>query len=380
MIFSLKRKDCNWKNIILFFLPLFYLYIKVISSYISLISTGKTEGRASYIILFTFIGLILMKGRKINRTIASAVIFTLYMMIYPLWEGDDIIVSMASYIIWPVVFYITYNMNYKNRDITVIGYLGAFTCNTAAYLYITLTNMGVYSLMDQNNAIAGYNSIYYVLLAFPFVFLVKNKIHVLLLTILPFLSFIVSTKTTCILSSVVILCYYFYATIRDMGLSRKLFLIVGTIMSLISSFYFFDFSEVISSLQEDVGSGGNGRSDIAIQVLDRFFNQSSFFEVLLGHGVGAVGKVLNIGAHNDFLETLYNYGLFGIGFFLLFGYNLVRNIKLFRYNLENKKAYIISLVVFLFCCMASKLLGTQIQMILLAMFWGVVLKQIETKA
>ena len=142
---------------------------------------------------------------------------------------------------------------------------------------------------------------------------------------------------------------------------------------------FFNFSDTFLNLQRDINSGGNGRSDIALQVLYNFWNHSSLSEMLLGHGTNAVAKTINIGAHNDFLETLYNYGLIGIGFFFLFWYNLIKNISYLENGSEEKKAYVISLIVFFVCCMVSKLLGTQIQMLLLAIFWGIILKQNDTK-
>lgn len=379
-IFSLRSKDYNWKNILLFYVPFFYLYIRVINSYITIVSTGSIEGRANYIIFFTLIGFILLKGRKLNKAITSALIFTLYMMIFPFVEGvGNVITYMASYIIWPVVFYITYNMDYKVKDIELIAYLGAITCNVTAYLYITLTNMDIYSMLDENNAVAGYNSIYNILLSFPFIFLIKNKLHVLVLTLLPLTSFVISTKSTCILSAIVVLCYYLYASFKNLKASKKMMLLVAGGVLLFFFVRFFNLSDTILSLQEDVDSGGNGRTDIASRVIDKFFYQSSLFEILVGHGSNSIVKTLRIGAHNDFLETLYNYGLVGIGFFIYFWYNLIRNIKLLKPNSENKRAYIISLIIFFCCCMASKLLGTQIQMLLLAMFWGVTLKQIDIK-
>lgn len=302
------------------------------------------------------------------------------MVINPLLEGiSNPIQYMSSYIIWPVVFYITYNLTYKEKDVSLISYLGAITCNITAFLYITLTNMDIYSLIGTNNAIAGYNSIYYVLLLYPFVFLIKDRKHVLLLVLLPIISFFVSTKSTCIISSVFILVYYIHSTFSEIEISKKIVLLVaGFIMAYLISL-FFQFPSVFHGLQEDFSSGGNGRSEIALQVFYNFLSHSSLSEMLLGHGTNAVSKALNIGAHNDFLETLYNYGLIGILLFFLFWYNLIKNIKYLESGTEEKRAYIISLIVFFVCCMVSKLLGTQIQMLLLAIFWGVILKQNDKK-
>ena len=286
---------------------------------------------------------------------------------------------MASYIIWPIIFYITYNLSYKEKDVTLISYLGAATCTITAFLYITLTNMSIYSVVSENNAVAGYNSIYYVLLLYPFVFLIKNRTHVLLLALLPTVSFFVSTKSTCIISSVFILIYYVHTAFTKIGLAKKSFLLMGGVILIYLASLFFDFSNTFFGVQEDINSGGNGRSEIALHVLYNFWNHSSLSEMLLGHGANAVAKTLNIGAHNDFLETLYNYGLIGIVFFFLFWYNLIKNIRYIENGSEKKRAYIISLIVFFVCCMVSKLLGTQIQMLLLAIFWGIVLKQNDTK-
>jgi hypothetical protein len=332
------------------------------------ISTGSIDGRANYIIFFTLMGFFLLKGRKYNKVIISASLFTLYIMLYTLLEGaENIKAYMASSIIWPIMLFITYNIRFTDKDIDLIAYIGAITCNISAYLYITLTNMDMSYISDQNLAIAGYNSIYYILLLLPFVFLIKNKFHVFVLMLLPTYSFVTSEKATCILATIIVICYY-SSTIKQLKISQKIIIMIGSVIFACILFYFFNLTNMLLSIQEDIASGGNGRMDIISLILDKYFNQSSIIEQFLGHGTS------DIGAHNDFIEILYKYGLVGFGLYIYIWYNLLKSVKLLDSNPKRKAAYVISLIIFAFTCMASRMIGTQMQMIILSIFWGVILQ------
>lgn len=82
--------------------------------------------------------------------------------------------------------------------------------------------------------------------------------------------------------------------------------------------YFDELTDNILSvrLQSMEDDGGSGRMDI-YQVVWSHIKQSSFFELLFGHGWNAVRQNcgINASAHNDFLEVLYD---FGIVVFLLY--------------------------------------------------------------
>lgn len=65
-------------------------------------------------------------------------------------------------------------------------------------------------------------------------------------------------------------------------------------------------SDRFSNIQEDRGSG---REDIYTAIINSYLN-SSIISQLFGHGYFAVVNKFEIGAHNDYLEILYDYGLF----------------------------------------------------------------------
>ena len=265
-------------------------------------------------------------------------------------------------------------MHFYKEDINLLGYLGAIMTNILGFLYINLSNADSFSMLSQNQAVAGYNSIYYVLMAIPFIFLINNKFHVLLFSILPLWAFIESQKTTCILTGIVMLLYYFYSTLKAMGIMRKSVLLLVVSVSIFLIFQNTDFSETFLNIKDDIDSGGNGRSELALQIIDILYNDSSAFELLLGHGANSIVGHIGLGAHNDFLETLFNFGIIGLILYLSFWRHLIKNIYKFQFNNNLKKAYIISLITFFFASAASKLLETQVQMLLPAILWGILLQ------
>jgi hypothetical protein len=365
----------NWKAIFFYIVPFFSLYIAIILDYIKLSKSGIMSSRAIPLMILTIIGLLLIKPKKFNRVEITGSLFTLYMVLVAfIGEASNLYIYIATLVIWVVALYSSRNIPFKMPDILLIGYIGAIMCNIMAFLYITLAKMNVYNSFSYKNAIAGYNSIYYILLLLPFVFLIKNKLHILLFFTLPFYSFIQSQKTTCVLTGVAVLCYFFYSVIKKTSFRNKILLAFFVIAG---AFYYFSttgFEDSLLSVKNDVDSGGSGRTDIAAQILNNYFNNSSIISMIFGHGVDAVSNLLNIGAHNDFLETLYCFGLVGFVLYIVFLIELVKYIKINKYSPDLQKAFIISLIVFLFASLGSKLLGTQIQMLPSAIFWGLTIQ------
>lgn len=365
----------NWRAIFFYIVPFFFLYIEIILDYINLSKNGILSSRSIPLIILTIIGLLLTKPKKLNRVEIAGSLFTLYMVLVAIIGGAyNLFIYIATLVIWIFALYSSRSIPFKMIDLRLIGYIGAVMCNIMAYLYITLAKMDVYNSFSYQAAAAGYNSIYYILLLLPFIFLIQNKLHILLFVALPLYSFVLSEKTTCILAGVAVLGYFFYYSIRKASIRNKILL---TLFVMGGVFYYFSttgFEDTLLGIKNDVDSGGDGRTIIAALVLNNYFTDSSVISMIFGHGVNAVSNRFQIGAHNDFLETLFCFGLVGFVLYVVFLIELVKYIKRCKYNPDLKKAFIISLIVFLFASLASKLLGTQIQMFPSAIFWGLAIQ------
>lgn len=368
-------QNINWKALVLYIVPLFYIYVQILRDFLNLATTDSMGSRTNSLIIVSLIGFFLANKTSLKGLEKSAILFVSYMSLMAfIGETSNIFTYVSCLFIWVLALYTGNRLTLSRKDLTMIGYVGGLMCSLLSVFYITLSNLDIYSSFSYENAIASYNSIYYVLIAFPFLFLVPNKLHTALFSVLPVIAFVSSAKSTCIITAAICILYYFYSSRKEISFSKK---IVLSFLSVLGVAYWVSnagMSEISEGIMEDVDSGGNGRTDIASQVIYLFFNDCSLSEMVFGNGVNAVSRKLHIGAHNDFLETLYCFGFIGLLMYLKFIYDLIKQLKYMKNDLTIKNAYIISIIVFLCASFASKMLGTQMQMILPSLFWGLTTK------
>ena len=125
----------------------------------------------------------------------------------------------------------------------------------------------------------------------------------------------------------------------------------------------------LSNLSED---GGSGR-DIVYQYTWEMILNSDFNDLLFGHGFNTVyhNSVLNLSAHTDTLEVIYDYGIIGIILYCIFIINIFRLYKTIRkYKPEYAAAYAASLVIFTILSLFSHLIIYPSHFLFLCAFWG----------
>ena len=334
------------------------------------------SSRNVIILYLILVGWMLRKGKKTIREVKALAVFSLYVCSVIFFMHDSKTASwtilILSFLLIPLMFYITSNIHWNEIDVKYNGFVWTIVCNILALIYITSYPLLVLLIDEPDQRVAAYNSIYFVLSTYPFVFLIKDWRIVVLLSLLPFSSFFISGKTTCLLAGALALGIYMISLFKN----RKNGILIGGIIviGLIIASLQFDTAELVASVNEDFDTGGNGRMDIGSVVLSRLF-EPTFFDFVVGHGADAVSKMLEIGAHNDFLEVLYNYGLIGLSLYIWFCYLLYRKMLLLPKGSTIRLTYLISLMIFLCASLASKLLGTQVQMLTFALIWGILNRQ-----
>ena len=109
---------------------------------------------------------------------------------------------------------------------------------------------------------------------------------------------------------------------------------------------------------------------------------SSPTRLVIGHGHFGVRQDswLEISAHNDFLEVIYDYGLVIFIFYLcLWGYVIRRAYYLYKTKSEMFLPYAASFSIFLVMSMVSHLILYTTYFNYLVMFWGMTEAMIETQ-
>ncbi len=139
-----------------------------------------------------------------------------------------------------------------------------------------------------------------------------------------------------------------YLFVKEILIGRKftkLIFFVMAIMALAIVFIVVDnaldnlFTERFMNIKDD---GGSGRDQVWATTW-RMIQQSEFEHLLFGHGHNSVltNSPLRLSAHNDFLECIYDFGLFGSLFYFMLHISLIRQI--FRnIRLRNPEAAIMA--------------------------------------
>lgn len=151
----------------------------------------------------------------------------------------------------------------------------------------------------------------------------KNKENVKLFYLISFVVFVVAIclllSRGTILFLIISLTYYFRKSIFRLS-TVKYYILIALLLWVPYQMGFFD-SVIERFLSEDFATG-SGRINIWRQGIDTFFNKD-LFVILFGAGANqastmAVSGDINWSPHNNYLEILYNYGIFGLIIFVLF--------------------------------------------------------------
>lgn len=357
-----------------------YMYIATVASYfgINIDRFGISEHRAQLLIVVLFVGLlnILLSKLKfvINETIFSGFLLILYMFFLGINNNIGFFSWISCSVMWLFFIFVIYNMFITEKDLNFIVFATILTA-------IILSIIQIYGLVTPglNLDVAATNSIYYILGIVPFVFLTSN-IWIRFLG-LGFIScaIIISGKSTCLIALFFIWLLFIVKFLSKQNISKSK-LITRLVLVIVFMFAVFkivsiyimdgDTASIFTNTWEELISGGNGRADIYSATWEAFVS-SPIIKQIFGHGFNSINLVIGIGTHNDFLMVLYNYGLIGFILYLYFWFSLIKGIiYLKKANSKFLLAYEVSIIVYFFISMASNVLNTQVQFLLLCMFWG----------
>ena len=156
-------------------------------------------------------------------------------------------------------------------------------------------------------------------------------------------------------------------------------LVVVMIVAAYGIDYWFTYSDAViaSRMSELGGEGVSGRTEIWVTVLDRIVN-SNPLTILFGHGYNAVGLLSNdhLGAHNDFLEVLYDFGFIAfIAYCALYVKLFKKTIKLIKNHSKYAAPLGMSLTIFFIESMSSQIVTAPFFGVMFSMTWAFILAQ-----
>ena len=229
------------------------------------------------------------------------------------------------------------------------------------------------------------NTIYFCFLTLPWlVYHAKSRNEILLLLIFTFLA-LLSFKRSVMLASVLMWLFFILQRLESRRnmiyttiLLSALFIGISVMYARLDSQFGGVLSERVNREETD-----EGHDRMAIWNLTIIMIQNSPAERLVaGHGHFGVRKnsLLEISAHNDFLEVIYDYGLVIFFLYLCLWWHVLRRCyQLYKRQSSLFLPYGVTLSIFIVMSMVSHLVLYANYFNYLVMFWGMTEAMIETQ-
>ncbi len=373
----------------LFVLTICYMYVVTLGTSFGfpIDFFGILERRAQLlggIVILGVIEIVLGRYFRYDKTVLSGLFLMVYMFMLGFNHNSNFLAWLSCSVMWYFIFVIFYHLDISETDMQKYAVVFSVTSFLLSFLYLvgTITSGRV-------RTVANSNSIYYVLGAVPFLFVCKQRYIQWLGLLLSSAAVIISAKSTCLLAMLCIWIIFFLKIVcfENTGVIKiitniVLIFVAIFVMWLGISAYTSSYSilDIFRNVFEELQSGGNGRFEIYRQAITAYMN-SSLKGQIFGNGFNTINNTLGIGTHNDFLMVLYNYGMVGFVLYVAFWIQLVKNAVWFvKTKSKMSVPYVSSVVVFFWISMASNVLNTQIQFLLLCVLWGMISpKKIQNK-
>ena len=294
----------------------------------------------------------------------------LWMLIMPIimFLNHAHISEYFSTILWPLFFEVGYIFtSLERKQLKHIRFLFIFVFLVGLYFFIQSLLFGK---VDQTN------TIYFPLLTAPFLLCCRNQRHQLVILIGISLLCVWSFKRGVLLIVLLLWIFYFLQIVRR---KRNIILILGIASAIILGGVFAlkrinqasggILETRVEKAQEDDGGGRLNIYPVVLTMIDT----SSTIQKFIGHGHMGVRRdsPLELSAHNDFLEVLYDYGLIIFILYLALWYYVIKRLVYhIRINSIYSLPYFCSFAIFLLLSMVSHLILYASYFNYLVMFWG----------
>lgn len=366
-------------------LIVFFLLVSFYSSIGEVFNVSSESRLITFIVLIVSLFVICLLGfgwGKNNLTRLSMVVFVwlIYVLFNVVVTIDNSLYSLLALLrisIWWVVVFFYGNILGQNNNIKQIRWLFIASLPLLIYMLIFTVTFNE-RLFDRHMQI---NYVFYILVLLPiFMTIQNNRVRSILLLVVVATCFY-SMKRSAIIIAILCLIVYLFEYFRQ---SRKNAILktLSLIALLLISIQIFQYmnerveggiTQRFESISDDRGSG---RLDIYEHVWYKY-QQLSLPEQVFGCGYNTIATKNIIGghlsAHNDFLEVLYDYGLWGLIIYLFLWYHILKRYFLLRLSSSSlSMAYFMSIVIFVVLSLVSHLIIYPTYFICLTFFWGYV--------
>ena len=280
-------------------------------------------------IAIAFAYLICNKKLLLNRLSTTMLTFCLYTMMvtlinYRYQEQPFFYYATSVFYPWGIMYLTECSLSHTNEEANskLIGFV-----SSSVVFYFVLNIY--YRVFIRNNLFSssGETLVYFALTLFPFVLANKKAPRRTWGMVLIGAGVLLSGKRTALVAYCLAVLAYYYVKFRD-DKEKRAKVIRNAILAVICFILIYQVivvytgNDLVAKLLNTTQDGGSGRDRVYETVLEKF-NESSWTDKLFGVGFNGVRYCYNIqisesivSAHNDFLEALVDYGVFGLVLYL----------------------------------------------------------------
>lgn len=252
-----------------------------------------------------------------------------------------------------------------------------------AYIVIFISFLSVYQV-QMYYALTGEArtaSLYIFLFLLPMFLIIENNVYKFISIAFVAAAMVLSLKRGGAISFAMALVIFYLVNVHISKGSIKIKNIVQILAALVAIYliinmgmqsYTDDLLERLESMREDEGSA-------RVQVYEttwKMIVNSDISKLWLGHGWDSVVKYspMNLSAHNDFLEVIYDFGIIAFCLYLYFYYTLYKLMfKLIHRRSEYASAFAFSVITFTINSTVAHILIYPYNFIAVAAVWGYIL-------
>lgn len=242
-------------------------------------------------------------------------------------------------------------------DIKKYPYILWLTYLVVFYILFTSIRMALLVSGLDMGAIA---DVYYIVGLLPLMFVyTPSKLRMIPFFIACVAVMMTGKRTGFLALGVILIVYFLMGGGEDSKNSLAKRLIAFAVILLVTYFliakltgsYNLRMFDRLAKLEED---GGSGRADRWAFILKAWTDEQSVLPLLFGHGHGSVVKLVGGHAHNEFLEMLYDYGIFVLFIYIAVFVSYFREVRLmYKAKFPYAKEFMVSFIVSIFLAMFS---------------------------
>lgn len=316
--------------------------------------------RDGFIYSFYIAGVSLLNPRElsVNMIFSYAMLFYFASVAFTFYYASQKGISKSEYNIYNVMYFV----------------LAVFT------LYL------MYSRIALNKTNVYQSDAYFLLCALPLVMLFDKSTSMYIKIIPLAVCLMMAGKRTGFLGLAgAFFIYYFIDCVQKKNVDAFLKVAVKVGAVVILFFVAYSFLEtkfnltLLDRMETITTDGGSGRDEIYAGVWQAI-KSSDFFGLFFGKGMNGIQVVFGrkTGAHNDFLEIMYNYGIFAVILLVNIYAQMIKTcVKMTKSGYPGAKSAGAAIVISILMSLFSNYFVTFTQVTMTATFWGIAVSDWE---